>query len=88
MRGPSTGDTLTLPVGNYLSDALRNYMSENPSDLRNFMSADTRAVAAAWRQIASGTALPWWALAAIESAAGAFESQARDYETRDTSEGP
>jgi hypothetical protein len=41
MRGPSTGDTLTLPVGNYLSDALRNYVSENPSDLRNFMSADT-----------------------------------------------
>jgi hypothetical protein len=32
MRGPSTGDTLTLPVGNYLSDALRNYVSENPSD--------------------------------------------------------
>jgi hypothetical protein len=40
MRGPNTGDTLTLPVGNYLSDALRNYVSENPSDLRNFMSAD------------------------------------------------
>ena len=26
-------DTLTLPVGNYVSDALRNYVSENPSDL-------------------------------------------------------
>jgi hypothetical protein len=44
MRGPSTGDTLTLPVGNYLSDALRNYVSENPSDLRNFMNADTKRV--------------------------------------------
>jgi hypothetical protein len=52
------------------------------------MAAASWTVAAAWRQIASGTTLPWWALAAIESAAGAFESQARDYETRDTSEGP
>jgi hypothetical protein len=51
------------------------------------MAAASWAVAAAWRQIASATTLPWWALAAIESAAGAFESQARDYETRDTSEG-
>jgi hypothetical protein len=47
------------------------------------MAAASRAVAAAWRQIASATTLPWWALAAIASAAGAFESQARDYETRD-----
>jgi lysozyme family protein len=51
------------------------------------MAAASWAVAAAWRQIASATNLPWWALAAIESAAGAFESQARDYETGDTSEG-
>ena len=51
------------------------------------MAAASWAVAAAWRQIASATTLPWWALAAIESAAGALESQARDYETRDTSEG-
>ena len=52
------------------------------------MAAASWAVAAAWRHIASATTLPWWALAAIESAAGAFESQARDYETRDTSEEP
>ena len=52
------------------------------------MAAASWAVAAAWRHIASGTTLPWWALAAIESAAGAFESQARDYANRDTSEGP
>jgi hypothetical protein len=51
------------------------------------MAAASWAVAAAWRQIASATTLPWWALAAIESAAGAFESQARDYENCDTSEG-
>jgi len=42
MRGPSPNDTLTLPVGNYVSAALRNYVSENPSDLRKFMSADKR----------------------------------------------
>jgi lysozyme family protein len=45
------------------------------------MAAASWAVAAAWRQIAAATTLPWWALAAIESAAGAFESQAREYET-------
>jgi hypothetical protein len=51
------------------------------------MAAASRAVAAAWRQIAT-TTLPWWALAAVESAAGAFESQACDYETGDTNEEP
>jgi hypothetical protein len=45
------------------------------------MAAASWAVAAAWRQIASATQLPWWVLAALESAAGAFESQAREYET-------
>lgn len=60
---------------------------EDPAAARE-MAAASWAVAAAWRQIASATTLPWWALAAIESAAGAFESQARDYATRDTSEGP
>jgi hypothetical protein len=52
------------------------------------MAAASWAVAAAWRQIAAATRLSWWVLAAIESAAGAFESQARDYETGDTSEEP
>jgi hypothetical protein len=52
------------------------------------MAAASWAVAAAWRQIADATRLPWWVLAAIESAAGAFESQARDYETGEASEGP
>ena len=52
------------------------------------MAAASWAVAAAWRQIAVATRLPWWALAAIESAAGAFESQAREYETGDISKGP
>ena len=52
------------------------------------MAAASWAVAAAWRQIATATTLPWWTLAAIESAAGAFESQAREYETADTTERP
>jgi len=50
------------------------------------MAAASWAVAASWRQIAATTRLPWWTLTAIEPAAGAFESQARDYETSDTSE--
>lgn len=45
------------------------------------MAAASWAVAAAWRQIATATTLPWWVLAAIESAAGAFEAQAQEYET-------
>jgi hypothetical protein len=55
-------------------------------DAAREMAAASWAVAAAWRRLATATALPWWALAAIESAAGAFESQAFEYETPDTSE--
>jgi hypothetical protein len=51
------------------------------------MAAASWAVAAAWRQIATATSLPWWALAAIESAAGAFEAQAREYETQEREDG-
>ena len=50
------------------------------------MAAASWAVAAAWRQIATATTLPWWVLAAIESAAGAFEAQAQEYETREGGE--
>jgi hypothetical protein len=49
------------------------------------MAAASRAVAAAWRQIEAATTLPWWAVAAIESAAAAFEEQARKYEGGDNS---
>jgi lysozyme family protein len=59
---------------------------DNPVAARG-MAAASWAVAAAWRQIATATTLPWWTLAAIESAAGAFESQAREYETRETTDG-
>jgi hypothetical protein len=50
------------------------------------MAAASWAVASAWRQIEAATALPWWAVAAIESAAAAFEEQARKYEGGDDSE--
>jgi hypothetical protein len=50
------------------------------------MAAASWAVAAAWRQITTTTTLPWWTLAAIESAAGAFEAQARNWEARDTND--
>lgn len=52
------------------------------------MASASSAVAAAWRQIAAATTLPWWAVVAIESAAAAFEEQARKYEPDNDSEGP
>src|SRR5436309_727807 len=48
------------------------------------MAAASRAVAAAWRQIDT-TTLPWWTVAALESAAAAFEEQAHKYDTDQTS---
>jgi len=57
----------------------------DPAAAREMASASWE-VAAAWRQIAAATTLPWWTLAAIESAAGAFEAQARSWEARETSE--
>lgn len=46
------------------------------------MASTSGAVAVAWRRIAGGTDLPWWMLAAVESAAQAFEAQAHDWEFR------
>jgi hypothetical protein len=42
----------------------------------------SRAVSPTWRQIAVVGDLPWWTLAAVESAAQAFEGQAREWEAR------
>jgi hypothetical protein len=44
------------------------------------MAAASRAVAAAWRQIEASTPLPWWNLAALQSAAAAFDEQAQKYD--------
>jgi hypothetical protein len=46
------------------------------------MAGSSYAVAAAWRGIAAVQGLPWWALAAVESAAQAFEIQAHAWESR------
>ncbi len=46
------------------------------------MALASREVAAAWRSIAANPDLPWWTLAALESAAQAFEEQARDWQKR------
>jgi hypothetical protein len=44
------------------------------------MAAASRAVAAAWRAIQAATPLPWWILAALQSAAAAFDEQAQKYD--------
>jgi hypothetical protein len=51
------------------------------------LATASSAVATAWREIATVVRLPWWLLAAVESAAEAFESQARYWEARENSAG-
>jgi hypothetical protein len=58
----------------------------DPAAAREMASASW-AVAGAWRQIAAAATLPWWTLAAIESAAAAFEAQAREFQARQGSDG-
>lgn len=48
----------------------------DPESARRMASAST-AVATAWRRIAESGRLPWWISAALDSAAQAFEAQAR-----------
>lgn len=71
--------------------AYRNYGKASAESLRlpegdlgamEQMANASWAVAAAWRQIAQATSLPWWTLAAVESAAQAFEAQAREWDAR------
>ncbi len=50
------------------------------------MAAASWAVAAAWRQIAAATTLPWWTLVAVEAAAAAFKAQAHEYQACHESE--
>jgi hypothetical protein len=44
------------------------------------VAAASRAVAAAWRAIEAVTPLPWWTIAALQSAAAAFDEQAQKYD--------
>ncbi|HKS46869.1 MAG TPA: hypothetical protein VJT49_17515 [Amycolatopsis sp.] len=59
-------------------DAYRRYGSAAGANV----APASRAVALAWRDIASTSRLPWWVLAAVESAAEAFEDQAEQWEAR------
>jgi hypothetical protein len=68
-RGYGEASRTTPPTGN------------DPADVCQ-MAATSMAVALAWRQIARSRPLPWWTLAALESAAQAFESQGREWEAR------
>lgn len=52
-------------------DAYRVYETATEKDV----ASASRAVAAAWRNLAAGTELPWWQLAAVHSAAEAFDFQ-------------
>jgi hypothetical protein len=65
------------------SEAAATRLSSNDRAANSQMARASRAVADAWRSIAAVVDLPWWSLAAVESAAEAFEAQARDWETRD-----
>jgi hypothetical protein len=47
----------------------------------------SREVAAAWRVFTRVEGLPWWALAAVTTAAQAFDAQAREWERRLPKEG-
>lgn len=42
----------------------------------------SREVAAAWRVFTRLDGLPWWVLAAVTTAAQAFDAQAREWERR------
>jgi hypothetical protein len=46
------------------------------------MANASQAVAAAWRDIAVETILPWWSAAAVTTAAQAFDQQAQDWAAR------
>lgn len=59
-------------------DAYRRYGSAVGANV----APASRAVALAWRDIACTSRLPWWVLAAVESAAEAFEDQAEHWEAR------
>lgn len=58
------------------------FRDRDPVALWHVASASSE-VAAAWREIAAAASLPWWMLAAVESAAQAFETQARDWEAHE-----
>jgi hypothetical protein len=69
-----------------LSEPSVRSRQDDPS-LAGRMASASRSVADGWRGIASCGELPWWCLAAVESAAQAFHAQAREWEVRGFGEG-
>lgn len=63
-----------------------NTVTRTPDDraAAQQMASASRGVARCWRDIAARQTLPRWALAALESAAEAFETQARSWDVRAT----
>lgn len=74
-RHPIPRNDLTLvdkdPIAAW-EDTYREYENTTETDI----AGASRAVAAAWRDLAANTELPWWLLAAVHSAAEAFDFQA------------
>lgn len=56
------------------------------SETAQSMAAASGAVAVAWRQIGTVRALPWWAVAAVDAAAEAFETQGDEWDARSAEE--
>jgi hypothetical protein len=63
------------------SDAVARSRGTNPEVARE-MAAVSWSVAHAWRALAGDPEQPWWVVAAVGSAAQAFEEQAREWERR------
>ncbi|AHH94888.1 hypothetical protein [Kutzneria albida] len=53
----------------------------------NAMVSVSRDVARAWRALGEVDGLPWWISAAVDTAAQAFDGQAREWYGRVTSQG-
>ncbi len=63
------------------SEAVATVELGNP-DAARLMASASREVSGLWWEIAGTPDLPWWALAAVRSAAQAFEAQAKDWGAR------
>jgi hypothetical protein len=60
------------------------HATHTPNDphTAHLMASASWQVASLWRDIATATVLPWWALAALRAAAEAFEAQAQAWHAK------
>ena len=85
-RCESSDDGIAVPIWrNDLALADKDAIAAWEEAYREYEKATdvavaSRAVAAAWRNLAVTFELPWWLLAAVHSAAEAFDLQARAWE--------